>query len=56
MKKRCKCTGARMDYNLSIRLSKEEYELIDKLAKDNGVTKANLIMEIFLNAISRRDK
>lgn len=54
MKKRCKCDAR--NYHLSIRLSKEEYELIDKLAKVEGLTKANLIMQIFLNYINENNK
>ena len=53
MKKRSKCDTGRKNHHISIRLSKEEYDLIDKVAKDNGLTKANLIMKIFLNVMSR---
>lgn len=53
MKKRCKCDDGRKNHHISIRLSKEEYQLIEKLAKDEGITKSNLIMKIFLNDMAR---
>ena len=53
MKKRSKCEGTRKDYFLTMRVSKEEYELIAKLAKDNGISKSNLIMGIILNTITK---